>query len=263
MEEIHDKEQVCILNHDDKFIQTYIDVQEDEFNYIKSRSISSEVPIVCGYKHTKEFNKEAFIIEKSNKYLKTIAHKAHSIYFYLLDSYRYINQWAVIREDEEGEEYDKYDEVLATTSEEHLQDKVNDISIVLDILVQDLNNKDRDEMIRAQTYYAEQGIIEMLIKLAELNYYKSTRVEERIQDLLGSAQQRIQAVQNMVNEKLEEDEVRPELIADDYLTELNDKILRVIYLLIRFNTENCNIMTKYDRITYSLKELPVENDISR
>ena len=45
--------------------------------------------------------------------------------------------WAILKEDDE-EEYDKYDEVLANTSEEDLNDKTDDISHVLDILIQDL-----------------------------------------------------------------------------------------------------------------------------
>jgi hypothetical protein len=169
----------------------------------------------------------------------------------------------VIREEEEGEEYDKYDEVLASATEDHLQEKTESISLVLDILIRDLNNKDIDELIRIQGYYAEQGIIEMLVKLAELNYYKSTRVEERLEGLLGEKQFRAQAVRSLINDDIGEDEIRPEIIADEYLTELNDKILRVIYMMVRFNVENCNILTKYDQLIYSLKELPVEGDITR
>ena len=46
--------------------------------------------------------------------------------------------WAILQEYDEGE-YDKYDAVLANTSEEHLKEKTNDISDVLDILILDLS----------------------------------------------------------------------------------------------------------------------------
>ena len=78
----------------------------------------------------------------------------------------------------------------------------------------------------------------MLIKLAELNFYKTTRVEERIRDLLGKSEFRVQAVRNLINENPGEDEIKAESIADEHLSDLNDKILRVLYLLIRFNPEN-------------------------
>jgi hypothetical protein len=262
-DQIRDREQIWIQNVDDKYIQTYIDLQKEEFSYIKSRKFTTEIPIVWGYKHTRELTKEAFIIEKADYELKNYSYKAFSIYFFLLESYKFINQWGVIREEEEGEEYDKYDEVLASATEDHLQEKTESISLVLDILIRDLNNKDIDELIRIQGYYAEQGIIEMLVKLAELNYYKSTRVEERLEGLLGEKQFRAQAVRSLINDDIGEDEIRPEIIADEYLTELNDKILRVIYMMVRFNVENCNILTKYDQLIYSLKELPVEGDITR
>ena len=71
--------------------------------------------------------KEAFIIFKVEKELYHYSQRAYSIYFYLLDCFSFINQWAIIREQEEGEEFDKYDEILATTSEEHLQEKVNEL----------------------------------------------------------------------------------------------------------------------------------------
>ena len=260
---IHENSCVSIQNIDEKFIQTYSEIHKDEFTYTQSRSITTEVPIVCGFKHSKELTKEAFIFEKANDELKTYTQKSFSIYFYLLDSYRFINQWAVIREEEDGEEYDKYDEIMATTSEEHLQERANEVSSVLDLLIQDLNDKEHEELNRIQTYYAEQGIVEMLVKLGELNFYKSTRVEERVEDLVGKSQFRRQAVRNLINDNIGEDEIRPEHIADEYLTELNDKILRVIYLLIRYNTENCNIMTKYDQLIYMLKELPLKDDFTR
>lgn len=101
-----------------------------------------------------------------------------------------------------------------------------------------MSNKQKDELNRIQIYYGEQGIIEILIKLVELNFYKSTRVEERIEDLVGKSDLRIQAVRNFINEDLGEDEIRAELIADEHLTELNKKILNIIYLLIKFNPQN-------------------------
>ena len=43
---IADKSLVCIQNIDGKYIQTYTNKEKDEFSYIKSRNISTEVPIV-------------------------------------------------------------------------------------------------------------------------------------------------------------------------------------------------------------------------
>ena len=62
-----------------------------------------------------------------------------------------MNQWAIIKEQEEGEEYDKYYEILATTSEEHLQEKVNELKVVLNHLLQDLNEKNNEELFRIQS----------------------------------------------------------------------------------------------------------------
>lgn len=43
---IEDKSIICMKNFDGKYIQTYFDMIKDEFSYIKSRSASTEVPIV-------------------------------------------------------------------------------------------------------------------------------------------------------------------------------------------------------------------------
>lgn len=43
---IPDKSLICIQNLDEKYIQTYTDSIKEEFNYVKSRNNSSEVPIV-------------------------------------------------------------------------------------------------------------------------------------------------------------------------------------------------------------------------
>ena len=87
---------------------------------------------------------------------------------------------------------------------------------MLNLLLQDLNEKDHEELFRIQSYYSEQGILEILIKLAELNFYKSTRVEERVVDLLGKSNFRMQALRAIINDHPPDDEIRPEMIADKY-----------------------------------------------
>ena len=160
--------------------------------------------------------------------------------------------WAILQEYDEGE-YDKYDAVLANTSEEHLKEKTNDISDVLDILMQDLSTTNKEELIRVQTYFAEQGILHMLLKLAELNYYKCTVLKDRAKELLGSAEFRLQAVQSIIRDE-PTNENSAEKIAEEYLVDLNQKILRVVFLMIRYNSENCNIITRYDQLVYKIKE---------
>ena len=93
-------------------------------------------------------------------------------------------------------------------------------------------------MFRIQRYYSEQGILQILIKLAELNFYKSTRVEERAVDLLGKSSFRMQALRAIMNDRPVEDEIRPEMIADEYLTDLNTTILKIIFLLIKNNSDS-------------------------
>ena len=252
-----------MINIDDKYIQSYTSTEKEEFNYSNSRSLVTQIPIVCAFKHTKEILKEGFVIERADKDLIKFTHKGFSIYKYLLKCYEFINDWAVVEDEEGGETYKKYDEIEAVASEEKLERKSIEISENLDMLIYDLNNKSRDELYKIQTNYAEQGIIEILVKLAELNYYKSTRIEERVEDLVGKSDFRIQAVRNLIQENLGEDEIRAEIIAYEYLTDLNDKILNIIYLLIRFNPENCNIITKYDEIIYGIKELPAKEDFTR
>jgi hypothetical protein len=76
-----------------------------------------------------------------------------------------LNQWAVISsEDADGDEYQRYDELMATTSEEHLQEKVNKVMQVLDFLIIEFG-KGQQEII---DFYTQQGILEMLLKTAEL-----------------------------------------------------------------------------------------------
>lgn len=178
------------------------------------------------------------MIEKADSALREYTHKAYSLYYYFLDAFEFINQWAIIKEEEDGEIYDKYDEILATTSEEYLQEKTNEISSVIDLIIQDLNGHTREELIKIQTYYAEQGILHILLKLAELNFYKCTKLKQRADDLLGKAQFRLQAIHSMAGENQDDEEISAEKIAEEYLVDLNEKILRAIYLLIKYNPQN-------------------------
>ena len=153
-----------------------------------------------------------------------------------------------------------YDEILATTSEEHLQEKVNELKVVLNLLLQDLNEKDNEELFWIQSYYSEQEVLETLIKLAELNFYKSTRVEERAVDLLGKSNFRMQTLRSNINDNSPNDEIGPEMIAGEYLTDLNIIILKVIFLLIKNNWDNWSIVIRYDELIYKQKEIVPESE---
>ena len=131
---------------------------------------------------------------------------------------------------------------------------------MLNLLLQDLNEKDNEELFWIQSYYSEQGILEILIKLAELNFNKSTRVEERAVDLLGKSNFRMQTLRAIINDHTPNDEIRPEMIADEYLTDLNIIILKVIYFLIKNNWDNWGIVTRYDELIYKLKEIVPESE---
>ena len=92
---------------------------------------------------------------------------------------------------------------------------------MLNLLLQDLNEKDNEELFWIQSYYSEQEVLETLIKLAELNFYKSIWVEERAEDLLGKSNFRMQALRSNINDNSPNDEIKPEMIAGEYLTYLN------------------------------------------
>ena len=86
---------------------------------------------------------------------------------------------------------------------------------MLNHLLQNLNEKDNEELFWIQSYYSEQEVLETLIKLAELNFYKSARVEERAVDFLGKSNFRILALRAIINDHPPDDEMRSENIVDE------------------------------------------------
>ena len=71
--------------------------------------------------------------------------------------------------------------------------------------------------------------------------------------MLGRAQFRLQAIEGLIRDEVN-DENSAENIAEEYLVDLNQKILRVVFLMIRYNSENCNVITRYDQLVYKIKE---------
>ena len=81
----------------------------------------------------------------------------------------------------------------------------------------------------------------MIVKLLELIYYKSSTPDERDRDLLENEIE--------VNDNHEES---PERIASEMLDPLAEKILRLLYLLIKQNQANAEKLTKYDHIIFMM-----------
>ena len=71
--------------------------------------------------------------------------------------------------------------------------------------------------------------------------------------MLGRAQFRLQAIEGLIRDEVN-DENSAENIAEEYLVGLNQKILRVVFLMIRYNSENWNVITRYDQLVYKIKE---------
>jgi hypothetical protein len=82
----------------------------------------------------------------------------------------------------------------------------------------------------------------MLIKILELIYYKVVSQPEREKDLLGV---------EPIN-PIEQIEESPEHIAMETLDPLAERILRLVYLLIKQNRMNAERVTKYDRVIYMM-----------
>ena len=70
----------------------------------------------------------------------------------------------------------------------------------------------------------------------------------------------MQALKEIINDHPLDDEIRPEMIADEYLTDLNIIIFKVVFLLIKNNWGNWSIMTRYDELIYKLKEIVPESE---
>lgn len=75
-----------------------------------------------------------------------------------------------------------------------------------------------------QKHLSEQGLLVMLVKLLELIYYKCSTPFERDRDLLG-----VESDDHFENEE------SPEKIASEMLDPLAEKMLRLLYLLIKQN----------------------------
>lgn len=81
----------------------------------------------------------------------------------------------------------------------------------------------------------------MIVKLLELIYYKSSTPDERDRDLLD--------IEIEVNDNHEES---PEKIASEMLDPLAEKILRLLYLMIKTNQANAEKLTKYDQVIFMM-----------
>lgn len=73
---------------------------------------------------------------------------------------------------------------------------------------------------------AEQGILEMLVKTLELIYYKTNPYEEREVAFINARLKK-------KKQRAEEDEA--EIIAQDYLVSVSEKVLKAILILINKN----------------------------
>jgi len=207
----------------------------------------SEIPCVCSSYCKEDLSKMVFRVEEIPTEKALIAYQGASFYSTLFDFYRYINEWAVISIEDEEESLDKYkyDRDAACETEQELDMKADEMRQVLGYLFNVLvaaKDVSRDEFNKVQRYLAEQGNLDILIKLLELIYYKTIPAEERVVAFQLKQKKRI---------KNEDDEESPEHIAKDYLAAVSDMILRVILMLIKTNRENSERVTKYDHIIYT------------
>lgn len=157
--------------------------------------------------------------------------------------------WAVIsieNLDNVDEKY-KYDDESATETEEDLKNECKIFRVILN----DLGNlllgakeKSRDKYIEMQCMLAEQGILDILVKLVELIYYKCVPLQEREVAFEGKK------LASQLKQ-YDDDETQAEIIANDYLKAIGDKLLRTIFQMIKFNPLNSQRLSKFDKIIYT------------
>jgi hypothetical protein len=93
-----------------------------------------------------------------------------------------------------------------------------------------------------QTLLAEQGIIDMLVKVLELIYYKTVPFDHRVRAQKGEIEKT-----GMLNE----DEYPTQSIARSHLDKISKFILRILLILVKMNQQNCERLTKYNEVIYT------------
>ena len=188
-----------------------------------------------------------------------ITYQAASIYKALHDFYCFLNMWAVVDVDEDELEIlnfngvnkdaidkQRYDFQVARLTDQDLleatnsidQYVLNQINIGIIIAKEDSYN----QYMEYQRHLADQGILILFIKILELIYFKTVPPAKRDHDLLG-----VQSAQELI-----EVEDTPEAIAKEMLDPLAEKMLRILYLLIKENEKSCSILTAYDNTIYMM-----------
>ncbi|CDW72551.1 inositol-triphosphate receptor [Stylonychia lemnae] len=261
-EELKSGELILLESIFNKFIQIYQDFNDEqlvkfEYNFksyhqkLAQEGADSQIPTVCGRFAKEDVSKMVFEIQQVPKDLAMIAYLGFSYFNYLINLYAFINLWGVASTDDDNDAVDnfKYDSDEAILQEDQLVQTIEDFEIVINYINDILNMakaKDRIFYGQVQTQLAEQGLLQMLLKLLELMYYKTVNYVDRDPPFQSAKEKGIKDDRK----DLDQDEV--EQIAQEYLDPAIRSVLKTVHLLIKGNVRNANIMTKYDDIIFNM-----------
>lgn len=106
-------------------------------------------------------------------------------------------------------------------------------------------SQDENLYKKVQTSLAEQKVIECIMYLLELIYYKTVPPEFRHKPFKPD---------RLIKPKiysLDDDSFNPYSIAKDKLDELNLLLLKSLMFIIRYNGSNCDRLTRYTEILFN------------